>query len=406
MRKMDFLKRFLIAFSAITFLIPAMITGCTSAKPAGNEDISVNKAAQPQDFVNPEDSSPVNISIPMTLADPEKTLVDYFKSIGYSARLVSKDDNVERGNERGLVLAFDLGNGASFHATVFKCTGDDGNTWEIVDSSFTNPGGELLEALIEQKLEAIIAMQKSNESEHNKNAFKGNTLIEIESYGKPALDYILDKFAKGEGKGERGDLLAEACIRILGYSNNVPKGWKSGEEWYSQLKPLEIATLPPASKPEGKTLEELATLAALERYKPYNKNGVVLVVPHVFDKYEEGDMLTLWATVYEQEYLLYGRKLVESSAGIIPAAIKLRKNADGTFTLAEYIEAKDGAGFAPSIREFCKPKSGVADKILNHYGKESNLHDKMHESLIAYLEANNLTGIFLEDYDGERTPLT
>lgn len=395
-----------VSFTVITLLIPFILIGCTSAQLVRNEVVSENKVAQPQVFVTQDDSNPVNIAVPVTLADPEKTLVDYFKSIGYSARLVSKDDNVQRGNERGLILVFDLGNGMSFNATVFKRTSDGDETWEIVRSGFGNPKGELLKALIEQKLNEIIAMQESNESEHNKNAFKGNTLLEIERYGKPALDYMLEQFAKGKGKGERGDLMAEACILILGNTNNVPKGWKSGEEWYSKLKPLEITALPSVSRPEGKTLEELATSAALERYKPYDKNGIVLVAPHVFDKYEKGDMLTIWATVYEQEYLLYGKKLVENGGGIIPAAIKLRKNTDGTYTLAQYIEAKDGTDFSPSIKEFCKPKSDVADKILKHYGAYDDILAKMQENLIAYLKVNNLTGIFLEKRGGEQTPLT
>ena len=396
----------IIFFTVITLLIPAVLIGCTSAKLVRNKDFPESKIVQPQSFITPDDSSPVNISVPVTLEDPEKTLVDYFKSIDYSARLVSKDDNVQRGNERGLALMFNLGNGMGFYATVFKRTGDGSEAWEITDSSFANPGGGLLVALIQQKLDAIITMKKSDESDWNKTAFKDNTLMEIEKYGKPALNYMLEQFAKGNGKGERGDLMAEACILILGNANNVPKGWKSGEEWYSQLKPLEITALPPASRPEGITLEEIATSAALERYKPYDKNGVVLVTPHVFDKYEKGDILTIWATVYEQEYLLYDKKLVENGGGIIPAAIKLRRNTDGTYTLTQYIEAKDGTGFAPSIRKFCKLKSGVADKILKYCGNYDDILAKMQENLIAYLKANNLTGIFLEKRGGEQTPLT
>jgi hypothetical protein len=231
-------------------------------------------------------------------------------------------------------------------------------------------------------------------------------LIEIANYGEPAYKYMTGQFANGKGKGERGDLMAEACIEILGYRNNVPKGWKSGEEWYSQLKPLEIVPLPPVNPPKGKTLEELATAAALKRYKPYNENGVVMVAPYVFDKFEEGDMLTIWVTVDFQQYLLYEKKLVQISGGVVPAAIKLRKGSDGSYAFAEYIEAKDGAGFVPSIKEFCKQKSGVAEKIIEQYGKHKELAAKIHESLIAYLKVNNLTGIYLEDFNGEQTPLT
>lgn len=398
------MKKFAVLITAA--FLAALLAGCTNITAVGKENISEEKTAQPQAAVTPDGSGKARISVPVTLADPEKTIADYFKSIGYDARLVSKDDNVQRGNEKGLVLVFDLGNGASFHATVFRSGGDNGETWEIVDSGFANPGGELLSALIDQKLDEIMSMQQSNESEHNKDAFKGNTLLEIQGYGKPALDYMLEQFAEGKGKGRRGDLMAEACILLLGDTNNVPEGWKSGEEWYSELKPLQIKALPPARRPEGRTLEELAVSAALEHYKAYDKNGVALAAVHVFDSYEDGDMLTIWATVLKHEYLLYDKKLVESSGSVVPAAIKLRKTTDGAYTLAEYIEAKDGSAFAPSIREFCKPKAGVADKILKHYGDYSDLFDKMKQNLINYLKENNLKGIYLEERDGSQTSLT
>ncbi len=396
-----------IVISAV--LVAALSIAFAANKASDEEPLPakvIDLTVKPHSPVSPVATGPVNISVPVTLEDPEKTLVDYFKSIGYNARLLSKDDNVKGGNEKGLILVFDLGNDMSFNATVFKRTGEIDETWEIADSHFINPKDDLLKALIEQQLDAIITMKKSEESDWNKTAFKDNTLLEIEYYGKPALDYMLEQFAKGAAKGERGDLMAEACIRILGNNNNVPKGWKSGEEWYSQLKPLEISVLPPISRPEGKTIKELVTAAALEHYKPYNKNGVILVASQIFGNYEEDNMLTIWATVLKEEYLLYGKKLVEDNASHVPAAIKLRKDSDGSFTLVEYIEAKDGAGFAPSIREFCKSKSSVAERILEDYGKKNNLHDRISESLLTYLKENNLTGIFLEGRDGTQTPLT
>lgn len=271
----------------------------------------------------------------------------------------------------------------------------------------TAPEEESLAALIERKLDAIIAMQKSNESEHNKNAFKGNTLLEIAKYGEPALAYMLDQFAKGNGKGERGNLMAEACILILGPRNNVPKGWRSGEEWYSKLKPLEITPLPPASRPSGNTVEALVDAAALEHYKGYHPNGVVLVASHVFDKHEEGDVLTIWATVFYSEYVLYGReKLVQNTGGVVPAAIKYRRLGNGSYALSEYVEARDGALFEPSIREFCRPKPGVADEMLKHYMNYSDLIEKMRRNLVGYLQANGLSGVYLETPGGERIPLT
>ena len=47
------------------------------------------------------------------------------------------------------------------------------------------------------------------------------------------------------------------------------------------------------------------------------------------------------------------------TASVVPAAITYVKNADGTYTLSDYKQAKDGSYFAPSIEDFCTmPVSG------------------------------------------------
>lgn len=370
-------------------------------QPYGYEDVQTGGKTALADY-----GDPVHIALPVMLDDPEKMLVDYFKSVGFNASLVKTDDNIVIYGEKGLNLIFDLGDEMAFYADVLKREKDGAVKWELTGSSFGNPKGRLLAGLVEDGLDAIIAMKGSDESDWNKQAFHDNTLLYFEKYGTPALDYMLAQFEKGGGKGERGMLMAEACSRILGSAYNVPAGWKSGEEWYSQLKPLQVVSLPPVSRPAGNTPEELATAAALERYSPYEKGGIVLVAPHVFDSYEKDNTLTVWATVLEQQYVLYGEKLVESSAGIIPAAIKFKKDANGRYTLDKYIEARDGSGFAPSIREFCKPKKGVAEKILKHYGEYGDLFVKMNENLIQYLKDNNLAGIILEDHTGKQIPLS
>lgn len=349
---------------------------------------------------------PLLIEIPHILSDPEKELLDYFTSIGMNAVLKQKDDSVQRGNEKGLSLVFDLGNETSFYATIFRLNKEPNSQWEMLDYSFLNPKGELLASLIEQKLDAILTMQKSNKSEQNKNAFKANSIDEISKYGEAAYKYMIGQFAKGNGKGERGDLMAAACIDILGPRNNVPKDYQSGEEWYAKSMPLNIIDLPQVNLPKGNTLLELTTSAALTHYQPNNERGVVFTAPHVFDHFEKNGVLTIWATVYYHEYLLYEKKLVESSAGVVPAAIKFKKQEDGSYKLTEYIEAKDGSEFIPSIKKFCELKKGVADKMINQYSNYNELSIIILNNLISYLKENHLIHIYLEDRDGEQIPLT
>jgi hypothetical protein len=367
-------------------------------QPYGYKDVNAGgTTAAPTDY-----GDPVHITLPVMLDDPEINLVDYFRSVGFDASLLRTDDNIVIYGEKGLSLIFDLGDGMTFYADVLKRKKEGTVKWELTSSSFGNPKGRLLAGLIEDSLDAIAAMKGSDESDWNKQAFRDNTLSYFEKYGTPALDYMLAQFEKGRGKGEKGMLMAEACSRILGSADNVPAGWKSGEEWYSQLKPLQVVALPPVSRPAGNMPEELATTASLKRYSAHESGGIVLVALHVFDSYEKDKILTIWATVLEQQYVLYEKKLVENGGGIIPAAIKFKKGADGSYTLEKYIEAKDGSAFAPSIREFCKPKKGVADKILKHYGEYGDLFVKMNENLTKYLKDNNLTGIILEDHTGKQ----
>ena len=45
--------------------------------------------------------------------------------------------------------------------------------------------------------------------------------------------------------------------------------------------------------------------------------------------------------------------LSEVGGSIIPAAITYTKNADGSYKLDKYLEARDGSDFSKSIKEYC-----------------------------------------------------
>jgi len=84
----------------------------------------------------------------------------------------------------------------------------------------------------------------------------------------------------------------------------------------------------------------------------------------------------------------------EFSAGIVPAAITYREEADG-YALIEYKESGMGGEWESSIRKYCvlpsgRPIRGLADKIINDYRDHSALEKIQQQKRDAYLAAHGL----------------
>jgi len=158
-------------------------------------------------------------------------------------------------------------------------------------------------------------------------------------------------------------------------------------------------------------IEQLVYDAAVKQYSRPN-DGFTVVAPTIFGSYEEGNKLKVFVTVFNMRYRLYGKTLSEVSGGIVPAAITFTKNADGSYTLDEYLEAMDGSFFPKSIKEYCvmpvskKEIRGLSDKILDDYGDHKNRSELLMENLVEHLKSNDQKGIILKRVTDELVPLT
>jgi len=283
--------------------------------------------------------------------------------------------------------------------TIFR---NANGSWDVEDWRFINPNTQVIQSLIEKAITDIQAYEHTDESEWNKSAFRSNTILSI-MYGDDALWYIYYCFNNGAGLSERGMILAELGSRILGFRDNVPKGWKTGEEWFSQLRPLEITKLP-AFDIDALGFSEYETLAAnaiIDHISRYYSNA--LVVTRIHHANEDSDKLTLWVTGWFSCYMLYEKKLDMTSGGEIRACIEFEKDATNSFVVTNYTEGRDGAEYISSIKAFCEPVQGLYEEMIDYDFIE--LEHIMIDALRKYLKATGLTGIYLFDESWDRRTL-
>ena len=261
---------------------------------------------------------------------------------------------------------------------------------------------------LEKNLAVILSSPKvsSNPSDYIKA--HQNEYHNILKMGDAALNYMLSCFKENNATGLRGHIMMELCQEILGDRNNVHEGdYKSPGEWYSKLAPYTAKNLPKFKYTGNDTIEQLVYSAALQHYDRYNKKDTLtMVAPRIFGTYEQKNELRIFTTVYYSSFRLYDKTLSDESSGVVPSAIIYTKNSDGTYTFKEYVEAMDGAYFAKSIEDFCKPRKDISENIMKHYGNYGDLFDTMRQNIKNYLNANGLTGINIKQSDGTVIPIS
>lgn len=264
---------------------------------------------------------------------------------------------------------------------------------------------------VEELLQVIMSSPKTSSNPDDYIKAHQDEYETILKMGDEALEYMLSLFEKGEGKGLKGHIMMSLCIDLLGDRNNVAEGlYTSPEEWYSKLLPYDAVKLPPFKYKSEDKIEQMVYSAALKQGHGKNNGkddtSVTIVAPHIFGTYEKGNELKIFATIYDEQFKLYGKTFCSDGGGVIPVAIVYTKNDDGTYSLKEYIQAMDGSYFQKSIEEFCHPRKDIARAMLRHYGNYEDLFVLMRENIIYYLKANGLKGINLKQNDGTIVPLT
>ncbi|MDD2401610.1 MAG: hypothetical protein PHD60_05295, partial [Clostridia bacterium] len=272
---------------------------------------------------------------------------------------------------------------------------------------------------VEEKLEIIMSSPRDSSSPAAYIKAHQDEYEDIIKMGDDALEYMLSLFESGEEKGLKAHIMMELCIEILEDRNNVEEGsYNSPEEWYAKLSPYTATKLPPFSFTSQDKIEQMVYPALIEEYSnnkkinksnENNKDDVVnIVAPHIFGTYEleKENELKIFATVYDSEFKLYEKKLIQEGAGVIPVAIVYTKNDDGTYKFKKIIRAMDGSYFQKSIEKFCEPRDDIARAMMKHYGDYGDIIELMKKNTINYLKMNGFDGVSLKRYNGELIPLT
>ncbi|WP_242865703.1 hypothetical protein [Desulfosporosinus sp. HMP52] len=226
--------------------------------------------------------------------------------------------------------------------------------------------------LIEDNLRTI--MSSPGQSSNPDDYIKAHDLAyeSILKYGgENALPYVLAQFEAGNAEGLRGQILMRLGKELMGVRNNVSDETLSPQEWYSRLQIRREVSLPDFAYQGNDPVARLVYQTEVQKHKG-RQGGFCIVAPHIFASYREDGKLKVFVTTFAQSYRLYDNVLSEEGGGIIPAAITYQEGPDGSYTLESYEQAKDGAYFASSIREYCvmpvsgKQIEGLAEQTLTH----------------------------------------
>ncbi len=138
-------------------------------------------------------------------------------------------------------------------------------------------------------------------------------------------------------------------------------------------------------------------------------NGFKVTSVKLHDYRAESNMLTLYATVLSESYIVNGDTIELENASIVPKAYIFTADTDlsaisnpADYDIAklinspvEIIQAKDGSYYKPSVEDFCitpvtrEEIKGLADKILTY--DSSELTEMQKEHFDETLKSNNYT---------------
>ncbi|QUI22837.1 M56 family metallopeptidase [Vallitalea pronyensis] len=160
--------------------------------------------------------------------------------------------------------------------------------------------------------------------------------------------------------------------------------------------------LPPFEKQTNDKIERLTYQAALANIKWHNEKDICIIAPKIFGSFEVDGQLKIFATIYGVTYSLEEDVLMENGGWNIPTAMIYKLNADGTYTLEDYILAKDGSYYSPSIKEFTAPHDDIAKEMIDTQDYIDEQQQLMMDNVKAYVEGNKHLNIrYVKDNRGK-----
>ncbi len=213
--------------------------------------------------------------------------------------------------------------------------------------------------------------------------------------GQPALEYMFSCFENGEDETLKGHIMVALCQDLLGPGYSFPDEYLTPAQWYERIQASQETDLPDYVYTGDDPVLRLVYETETAQYQGWD-DGFTVVAPHVLGSYEEDGYLKVFVTTYAASYHLYGNTVDMYTGSIVPAAITYMINADGSYSLSTYEQAKDGSLFGSSIENYCTmPVSGemipgLADKIIAHCSK-NDLKELQNNNLSELLKSNGIT---------------
>ncbi len=240
---------------------------------------------------------------------------------------------------------------------------------------------------------------------------------ELLKLGDGALAELLTRFSKDQPADTRGYIMMAACLKLLNTPDatipNILKEMKPGQ-WFEAYCALDSVAVEPFVYDEeryGEVLEKRGMVsmkiktqqglitrhsdvmkavytAMIARYSDdIDNRQVQIVAPLISHISQEKDKLSVYAVIGSSRYSFLrtpnlGSQLIESGGSCIPSRLDFQWKDNG-WALVEWIEAKDGSYYVPSIEEMCKGIDGVAKDLISYDQREMQMLQM--QNLIFYL---------------------
>lgn len=127
--------------------------------------------------------------------------------------------------------------------------------------------------------------------------------------------------------------------------------------------------------------------------------GFTVVAVKIHKTVEAGGKTKVFLTTAFSRYRIDNGTVIDQGGGLMPSAVELIKDDNGSYRLYTEAFAGNGSDFIPSIHLLCTmPDSqteieGLADSILKDYANPDALLDTLRQNLTTHLKANGYDGL-------------
>ena len=277
---------------------------------------------------------------------------------------------------------------------------------DLYSTTETNNISSETAQIIEKNLEAITSSPKESSNSNKHIQTHSNEYETILKTGKEGLNYMLSEFKADRASGLKGTVMAKLCIELLGneYASNK-NDWSTPKEWYDSLSIYPKTVLPSYKHQTKDKMEMMTYIAALNEYSntedPYT---VTIVAPKIFKTIETDSEISIYTTVLSNDYEFIEDTLYPVNERIVPAKIVYEK--EGTkYELKEWIQAKGGSEFIPSIQEFCEDNKQLAQDMISEYNNHNQFSTLIKENIKEYITTNKIPAKYYENENGEKVEL-